>query len=108
MHPAPDDQGTREGTRMNRMFNRQRGLRAALTLVAAGAAALAAAGGPALAAMNSPSQAAAACVSKASAPVRVGHISGINAAQPASKACQAANPGNAAGTAGNTAMGSPP
>jgi hypothetical protein len=93
---------------MNRMFNRQRGLRAALTLVAAGAAALAAAGGPALAAMNSSSQAAAACVSKARAPVRVGHISGINAAQPASKACQAANPGNAAGTAGNTAMGSPP
>src|ERR1700720_3675872 len=89
----------REGTRMNRAFNRRRGLRAALILVAAGAATLAAGGGSALAAMPSSSQAAAACVSKASTPVRVGHISGISAAQPGSAACQAA---------GNTAEGNPP
>jgi hypothetical protein len=90
---------------MNRAFNRRRGLRATVTLVAAGAATLAGAGGPALAAMQSSSQAAAACVSKASTPVRVGHISGILGAAPASGACQAANPGN---FAGNTAMGDPP
>ncbi len=90
---------------MNSTFNRQRGLRATLILVAATAATLAGVGGPALAAMQSSSQAAAACVSKASMPVRVGHISGISAARPGSAACQAANPGN---FAGNTARGNPP
>ena len=90
---------------MNGMFNRQRGLRATLTLIAAGAATLAAAGGSALAAMPSSSQGAAACVSKSSTPVRVGHISGILGGAPASAACQAANPGN---FAGNTARGNPP
>ena len=90
---------------MNRAFNRRRSLRATLTLVAAGAATLAGAGAPALAAIRSSSQAAAACVSRASTPVRAGHISGILGAAPGSAACQAANPGN---FAGNTAMGSPP
>ena len=90
---------------MNRAFNRRRGVRATVTLVAAGAATLAGAGGSAFAAMHSSSQAAAACVSRASAPVRVGHISGILGAAPGSAACQAANPGN---FAGQTAMGSPP
>ena len=84
---------------MNRAFNRQRGLRATVILVAAGAATVAGAGGTALAAIHSSSQAAAPCVSKASAPVRVGAISGISAAQPASAACN---------FAGNTAIGSPP
>jgi hypothetical protein len=90
---------------MNRVFNRQRGLRATLILVAASSATLAAAGGTALAAMHSSSQAAAACVSKAKTPVRSGHISGVLAGAAANAACQAANPGN---FAGNTAMGSPP
>jgi len=90
---------------MNRTFNRQRRLRATVTLVAVCAATLAGAGGTALAAMHSSSQATAACVSKAKAPVRVGHISGVLGAATASKACQAANPGN---LAGNPAVGSPP
>ena len=90
---------------MNRVFNRQRGLRATLILVAASATTLAAAGGSALAAMHSSSQTAAACVTKAKTPVRVGHISGVSGARPASAACQAANPGN---FAGNTARGNPP
>jgi hypothetical protein len=89
---------------MNRAFKRS-GLRATLILVAAGAAALAGASGSALAASHTSSAAAAACVSKASTPVRVGHISGISGAKPASAACQAANPGN---FAGNTARGNPP
>ncbi|HYK27292.1 MAG TPA: hypothetical protein VEV61_04935 [Streptosporangiaceae bacterium] len=93
---------------MNRMFNRQRGLRATLTLAAAGAATLAVAGGSALAATHSLSQSAAACVSKASTPVRHGHLSGILGAAPASKACQTANPRNVLGNAGDTAMGVPP
>ena len=84
---------------MNRVFNRRRGLRTALILVAAVAATLAAGGGSALAATHSSSQAASACVSKASTPVRMGHISGISAAQPGSAACPAA---------GNTAEGNPP
>ncbi len=88
---------------MNTVFTRQRGLRATLILVAASAATLAGAGGPALAAIQSSSQAATGCVAKPSTPVRVGHISGISAAQPGTAACQAANPG-----AGNTAIGSPP
>jgi hypothetical protein len=91
---------------MNRTFKRQRRLRATLILVAVCAATLAGAGGSALAAMHV-SQAAA-CVSKASAPVRVGHISGILGGATASRACQAANPGNFAGNAGQTAMGDPP
>ena len=89
---------------MNRAFKR-RSVRATLTLVGAGAAALAMGGGSALAATHMWSQAAAACVSKASTPVRAGHISGISSARPASAACQAANPGN---FAGNTARGNPP
>ena len=84
---------------MNRVFNRRRGLRTALILVAAVAATLAAGGGSALAATHSSAQAASACVSKASTPVRMGHISGISAAQPGSAACPAA---------GNTAEGNPP
>ncbi|MGN6678925.1 MAG: hypothetical protein ACTHKL_14265 [Streptosporangiaceae bacterium] len=92
---------------MNRVFNRQRGLRATLILVAAGAAALAGAGGSALAAMNSSSGAAAACVTKGKTPVRVGHISGILGAPAASAACQAANP-SVVRTAGDTARGNPP
>jgi hypothetical protein len=80
---------------MNRVFNRRRGLHATLTLVAVGAAILA--GGSALAATPSSSQPAAACVSKPATPVRMGHISGIGAAQP--ETCPAA---------GNTARGNPP
>jgi len=98
---------------MNRVFNRRRGLRATLTLVAAGAAALAVvAGGSALAATHSLPQAAAACVSKASTPVRAGHISGIIGAVPASGACQAANSDSRAlraiRNAGDNAEGDPP
>lgn len=55
--------------------------------------------------MNPSSRAAAACVSKAKTPVRVGHISGVSGARPASAACQAGNPGN---FAGDTARGNPP
>jgi hypothetical protein len=80
---------------MRTAFTR-RGLRAALILVAAGAAALA--GGPALAATAAPS-AAGTCVSKAPTPVRVGAISGVIAGQPASADCQ---------TAGQPARGNPP
>jgi hypothetical protein len=92
---------------MNIMFTRQRGLRAILTLIAAGAATMAVAGGSALAATSTSSQAATACVAKANTPVRVGHISGILGGAPASAACQAANPGSVPG-AGQTAMGVPP
>ena len=94
---------------MNRTFNR-RGLRATLTLVAAGAATLA--GGSALAATHASSQTAAACVAKASTPVRVGHISGIAPAAPASAACQAANSDSrvlrSIKNAGDKAEGVPP
>ena len=93
---------------MNRMFNRRRGLRATLIFAAAGAATLAVAGGSAFAATHALSPAAAACVSKTTTPVRMGHISGILGAAPASGACQAANPGNVLGNAGQAAMGDPP
>jgi len=86
---------------MNSTFNRRRGLRATLTLVAAGAAILV--GGSALAATHSSSQATATCVTHASTPVRTGHLSGIIPAAPATAACEAANPG-----AGQNAIGSPP
>jgi hypothetical protein len=75
---------------------KRRGLRATLILVAAGATALT--GGSALAATAAPSPAGT-CVSKTPTPVRVGAISGINAAQPARADCQ---------DAGQPAMGSPP
>src|SRR5215470_17995969 len=75
---------------------KQRGLRATLILVVAGATALT--GGSALAATAGPS-AAGTCVKKTPQSVRVGALSGIIAAQPASKDCQAA---------GQPAMGSPP
>jgi hypothetical protein len=95
---------------MNRAFSR-RGLRAALTLVAAGAAILVVAGGSALAATPASSQAAA-CVTKASTPVRMGHISGLTPAAPASAACQAANSDSrvlpAIRNAGDQAEGVPP
>ena len=93
---------------MNRAFKR-RGLRASLTLVAAVAATLS--GGLALAATHASYQAAA-CVSKANTPVRLGHISGIMGAVPASGACQAANSANNVlreiKSAGDTAEGIPP
>jgi len=96
---------------MNRAF-KTRGLRATLTLVAAGAATLTVAGGSALAATPSSMQAAGACVSKASDPARVGHISGIVSAVPASGSCQAANSGSSVlsniKSAGDTANGTPP
>lgn len=95
---------------MNRSFSR-RGLRAALTLVAAGVATLAVASGSALAATHAPSQAAA-CVTKSSTPLRVGHISGLTPAAPASAACQAANSDSrvlsAIRNAGDNAEGDPP
>ncbi len=87
-------------------------MRATLTLVAAGAATLAVAGGSALAATHTSSQAPGACVSKASSPVRVGHIGGIVSAVPASGPCQAANRASrvlgAIKSAGDTAEGTPP
>jgi hypothetical protein len=86
---------------MNNAFNRRRGLRATLTLVAVGAATLA--GGSALAATNTSSQATAGCVTHASAPVRTVHLSGIIPAAPSTVACQAANPG-----AGQNAIEDPP
>src|SRR6266699_4893156 len=102
---------TNEGTRMKTAFKR-RGMRATLTLVAAGAATLAVAGGSALAATHTSSQAPGACVSKASSPVRVGHIGGIVSAVPASGPCQAANRASrvlgAIKSAGDTAEGTPP
>jgi hypothetical protein len=96
---------------MNGLF-KWRGLRATLTLVAAGAAVLAMAGGSALAATHTSSQTAAACISKGSTPVRVGRIGGIIGAVPASRSCQAANSasrvlGNIK-SAGDTAEGTPP
>lgn len=95
---------------MDRTFSR-RGLRAALTLVAAGAATLAVASGAALAATPASSQAAA-CVTKASTPVRQGHISGVMGAVPASAACQTANSANPnlrnINEAGDNAVGDPP
>jgi hypothetical protein len=87
---------------MNRAFN-GRGLRRTLTLVAAGAATLAVAGGSAVAATHSSSSAAGSCVTKARTPVRAGHLSGIIGAQPATAACDAANP-----NAGQNAIGDPP
>jgi hypothetical protein len=86
---------------MNRAFNRRRGLRATLTLVAAAAATLA--GGSALAATQTSAQGTTACVTHASTPVRTGHLSGIIGAEPATAACQAANPG-----AGQNAIEHPP
>ena len=87
-------------------------MRETLTLVAAGAATLAVAGGSALAATHTSSQAPGACVSKASSPVRVGHIGGIVSAVPASGPCQAANRASrvlgAIKSAGDTAEGTPP
>jgi hypothetical protein len=103
-------EGKNEGTRMKTSFKR-RGLRAALTLVAVGAATLAMGGGSALAATSSASQAASACVSRPVTPPRVGNISGIVSAVPASSACQAANHRNLALrniTAGDNANGTPP
>lgn len=88
---------------MNKAFNGRRGLRATLTLVAAGTASLAVAGGSAVAATHSASPAAVSCVTKASTPVRAGHLSGIIPAAPASAACVAANP-----NAGQNAIGDPP
>src|SRR5215472_11415090 len=86
---------------MNKAFHRRRGLRATLTLIAAGAATLA--GGSALAATHTSSQPTAACVTHPSTPVRTGQLSGIIAAAPSTAACQAANPG-----AGQAARGAPP
>lgn len=95
---------------MNKELDR-RGLRATLTLVAAGAATLAVAGGSALAATPASSHVAA-CVSKTSTPLRAGHIAGVVGAVPASRACKAANSANHVRghikTAGNTALGTPP
>ncbi|HEV2372853.1 MAG TPA: hypothetical protein VGS19_11855, partial [Streptosporangiaceae bacterium] len=95
---------------MNRSFSRP-GLRAALTLVAAGAATLVIAAGSAVAATPASSQAAA-CVTKASTPLRVGHISGLTPEVPASAACQAANSDSrvlrAIRNAGDNAEGAPP
>jgi len=92
---------------MNRALDR-RSLRAILILVAAGAATLAVAGGSALAATPASSQAAA-CVTKASTPVRAGHIAGIVGAVPASGACRLAN-SHVLGIkkAGDPALGTPP
>lgn len=104
MRPAPDGQGASEGTRMSRALNR-RSARATLTLIAAGAATLAVAGGSALAATPASSHGAR-CVSKASTPVRAGHIAGIIGAVPASRACRAAI-GNIR-RAGDPALGTPP
>jgi len=87
---------------MYKAFNRRRGLRATLTLVAAGAATLAAASGSALATTHTSSQASA-CVTHASTPFRTGNLSGIIGALPATAACQAANP-----DAGQNARFSPP
>src|SRR5258708_38508572 len=95
-------EGTSEGKLMNRAFNRRRGLRATLTLVAASAATLAVAGGSALAATHTSSLTAASCVSKASTPFRAGHPSRILGAVPARGASQAGN------GAGPTAPGDPP
>ncbi|MBO0806770.1 MAG: hypothetical protein J2P32_00500 [Actinobacteria bacterium] len=102
---------------MNRALAR-RGLRAALTLAAAGAATLATAGGSAAMASGSTlpaaqgSSAAVTCVSKSGTPVRMGHLGGIIGARPASKSCQTANSSSralpAAKTAGDTAEGNPP
>ena len=86
---------------MNKAFHRRRGLRATLTLIAAGAATLA--GGSALAATHTSSQATGACVTHDSTPFRTGHLSGIIGAQPATAACEAANP-----NAGQNAIGDPP
>ena len=86
---------------MNRVFNKQRGLRATLTLVGACAATLA--GGSALAATHTSSQATASCVTHNSTPFREGDISGIMGAQPETAACEAANP-----NAGQNAIGDPP
>jgi hypothetical protein len=94
---------------MNGRFKR-RGLRATLILVAAGAATLA--GGSALAATQGSSSTSATCITKAMTPTRVGHISGIIGAVPASGACQAANSASHVlkeiKSAGDTAEGNPP
>src|SRR5215472_9325475 len=103
VNPAPHSRGTRDGIRMYKAFNRRRGLRATLTLVAAGAATLAAASGSALATTHTSSQATAACVTHASTPFRTGDLSGIIGALPSTAACQAANP-----DAGQNARFEPP
>lgn len=91
---------------MNRGFDR-RSLRAALVLVAAGAATLAMAGGSALAATPASPQAAG-CVMKASLPARAGHIAGLAGAVPASRACRAAYSHGPINKAGDPALGTPP
>jgi hypothetical protein len=101
--------GANEGTRMKTSFSR-RGLRAALTLVAVGAATLTM-GGSALAGTYPSAQAASTCVTKSTTPARTGSIAGIVSAVPVSASCQAANGANLAlrnVTAGDNANGTPP
>lgn len=97
-----------------RKAHKRRGLGVTLILAAVAALAFGLAIANPLTAKAAPSSshAAAACVTKASTPLRVGHISGIGSAVPASAACKAANSGNRAlqaiRNAGDNAEGDPP
>ena len=80
----------------------KRGLRAALVLVAAGAASLTLVGTGAFAQSVSHSSG---CVTTIRVPNRVGHKAGIVRAVPASLSCKAANPAMVVGNASNNKAG---